>query len=382
MPFTAKVFQPYIMMVSLTFSRVATMTDPYKYRSGRARLVRPVYASERIDIKNDVEVNYRYVNRTNRPVLITRRDGIRFVVYPHTLGNPSDEISIYVTLKGPLDVIKNTLDRLNDRYAPRGVEGDKWRASLERALYVAKEQATVVAATVEYMLSEHQIDNLGGRVYMTDQDIVIEWLDPVVQIVTHPFSQGELEKKSLEAVFTGCGEESFVMLFRAIDNSGQNYSDRYINIGGQVFKVPIEQDESLETGVYVTTRRSMSESRDDAPHELATHFMTFEKADRILRLQKTVEDALNGGPVTEVAKDRLNAHAASQKLEEARMRQQQLKMEEELQRIRHEREKEKLGREEKHSTQKIVLEWIKTAATLITAALSLYAAFRKAVPSG
>lgn len=358
------------------------MTDPYKYRSGRARLVRPVYASERIDLKNDVEVNVRYVNRTNRPILVTRRDGIRFVVYPHTFGNPSDDFSVYVTLKGPVDVIKNALDRLNDRYAPKGIECEKWRASLDRALYVVKDDATVVSATVEYMLSEQQIDTLGGRVYMTDQDIVVEWHDPIVQIVTHPFSQGEIEKKSLEAVFTGCGQDSFVMLFRAIDNSGQLFSDRYINIGGQVFKVPIEQDESLESGVYVTTRRSMAENRDEAPHELVSHFMTFEQADRILHLHKTVEDAKNGGPVTQIAKDHLNAHAASQKLEEAKIRQQQLRMEEELQKIRHEREKEKLAREEKHSLQKIVLEWIKTAATLISAGLGLYAAFRKVVPSG
>lgn len=357
------------------------MTDPYKYQSGRARLVRPVYASERIDLNNDVEVNVRYVNRTNRPVLVTRRDGIRFAVYPHTFGNPSDDFSVYVTLKGPVDVIKNTLDRLNDKYLPKGVESEKWKASLDRALYTVKQDATVVTATVEYMLSQSQIDKLGGRVYMTDQDIVVEWLDPLIQVVAHPFSHGELEKKSMEAIFTGCGKESFVLLFRAIDNSGQQYADRYINVGGQIFKIPVEQDDTLETGVYVTTRRSMSENRDEAPYEMVPHFMTFEQADRILHLHKTVEDALNGGPVTQVAKDHLNAHAASQKLEEAKMRQQQLKMEEELQRIRFEREKEKLDREEKHSLQKIVLEWIKTAATLITAALGLYAAFRKVVPA-
>lgn len=370
------------MMVSLTFTRAATMSDPFKYQPGRARVVRPIYVPERIDLNNDVEVNVRYVNRTNRPIQVTRRDNVRFVVYPHTLGNPSDDFSVYVTIKGPFDVIKNTFDRLNDKRLPTGIEGEKWKASLDRALYLAKKEATVVSATVEYMLSKEQLDNLGGRIYMSDQDIVIEWYDPIIQVYAHPFSHAELDKKSMEAIFTGTGEESLVMLFRAIDNSGQRFSDRYVNVGGKVFKVPIEQDESLQDGVYLTTRRSMDEGRDNAPHEMVVHYMTFDQADRILHLHRTEEDAKNGGPVTAVAKDHLSAHSASQKLEEARIRQQQLKMEEELQKIRYDREKEKLEREDKHSLQKIVLEWIKTAATLISAGLALFAAFRKVVPAG
>lgn len=357
------------------------MSDQRKFEQLRSEKIRPVWYSERVDQINDVEINVRYVNRTARPLLVSRRDGLRLVVNPRNVAQPSDEFSIYVTLKGPLSVIKNTLSRLNDDSNPSGLERVRWVKRLDHAIDRAESDATVVEATVEYMLSEDTLNRKGGRVYMTDQDIVVEWHDPHTRPINHPFCQIEQDAKSMEAIFTGCGKTSLVMLFRAVDNSGRReYSDRYVNIGGRVYKIPVERDDSLHTGIHITTRRSVAEGQDECPIDLTTEWMSFESADKRFHLHTTVENAHNGGPITEVLKDHLNAHAASQKLEEAKLRRELLQLEDDLQRMRYERDMQKTDRDDKLGTQKIVLEWIKTVAALVTAGLSLYAAFRKVIP--
>lgn len=359
------------------------MSSSPEFKATRATRIHSVHYPEMVDSESDVEVNVRYVNRTLYPIVITRRDGLRFIVKPHTRKLNTDDIGIYVTLKGPVDVIKNTLRRLNDDTNPSSQERLRWIKSLDRQLTLLnKDDKTVVTATVEYMLSSAHLDELGGRAYMTDQDIMIEWYEHDQIPLNHPFCQAEQDAKSMDAIFTNCGKESLVLLFRAIDNTGRRqYSDRYVNVAGKVYRIPIETDKTLKQGIHVTTRRSVDNHQHIFPGELATEHYEFDVADKLFDLHLTVEDAVNGGPMTEVIKEKLNHQAAAQKLREAELRHAQLLMDEEFQRARFERDMRRSDMDNKANTQKLVLEWVKTLATLITAGLGLYAAFRKVVPA-
>ena len=312
---------------------------------------------------SDVTVSYRYQNRTDNPITVSRRDGIRVVVQPTAKMHPVDEFNIYVTYTGSRDVINNAYNLLNES-PDDGQENRQLARALRRAVDRAK--TGNVSATLEYVLTEEHLKRMGGRVYLTDVDLLIEW--PGSKEIEHPFCRQQQEKRNLETLLPNCSDHTFALMFKAVDNSGRShYADRYINLGGKIYRIPVERDEAYSTGFHVMSRSPVSghSSVGMPAADMVPQYYTFEQADALFGLQKTVEEAYFGGPVSELRKAQLNDAVTENRLKEAGTRSEQLGVEVELQRLRNEAARNKTLNDSVIDKQKNLLEWAKITTGVI-----------------
>jgi len=235
----------------------------------------------------------------------------------------------------------------------------------------------VVTATVEYVINEQQLDDAGGRVYLTDLDLMLEWKGQG-KPVKHPFSYAEREKKTLESILPSYTTSSYALMIKAVDNTNRDhYSHRYINIGGEVFQIPVERDMAYVTGIHVTTCRAVTDRGVQDEKGLETKYYTYEDADKKFNLHRTVEDAKYGGPIEEASKAILNASAARMRLEEQSIRSWQTEAERDIMVMKVQTQKQKAEQELEASAQRSLMEWAKVGTAVLGAAVSLLTIWQK-----
>jgi len=352
-------------------------TKPFSFTPMACSRVRPCSRMEGQDI-NDVMVTYRYRNRTNTDIYVSRRDGIRLKVEPTDRLEAVNEFSIFVSYTAKRAVINEMLSRLND--SPDALTDEKRQIAQAFRKTLHKERSGVVCATVEYMVRDDAIVQAGGRVYLTDVDVVLEW--PEHRSMPHPYSRSEQEKSTLAAMLPGAGSRTFAFMLKAVDNSGmRHFTDRYVNLGGKVYRVPTERDEAFSTGVHVVTRIPVAALDDDpltgSGGELTSKWHSFEEADKLYHLHRTVEDATMGGPLGEVIKEHLNEQAARHRLQEGEQKGQQLVLERELQTLRNANARLKVEQDSQVHHQRTFMEWVKVCATVLTTGIALLTAVQK-----
>jgi len=321
--------------------------------------------------ETDVSYTYRYQNLTRHPLTVVNRDGSRLRVMLAPGHRPCGEFRVFKTITGPIDVIKNIVSTLDA--AQRTNEHFAMLRAIEHAVYGLKhgQPTRSMSITIEYILSDTQLDSLGGRAYMPEVDLLVERQDGQAPL-RHPFDRGNRDTHSIDKVFGVKAENNFLFMIRAIDNTGKNqYTHRYVNLGGKIYEVPVERDvHSLRTGIHITTRLPVEDGKERRPNELTQLYLTFEQADKMLNLQHTVEEARLGGRLEEVAKDQLNERTIRMKLEQTEHEARMLR-----EKLEHQTNKEQL--DYKLNQQRMLMEWLKVVATLVTTGLTLWAAFRK-----
>lgn len=337
--------------------------------SPRVRVASDQYAVD----PNDVVVTYRYQNRTDHPITVSRRDGTRFLVMPTEKLNCTGQFSVFVTYSCKRTVISECLNQLN---AVLGTNAEMETVAKALLRNFNRTTATVVNATVEYMLSEDELTQQGGRVYLTDVDVMVEHTGG--RVVPHPFSRDSQNRSALQALLPAAGPNTFAFMLKAVDNSyRKHFSDRYINLGGKVYQIPVEEDESLSTGVHVISRVPVSRDRRDNEGELCSTRMDFEQADELFHLHTTVEQAELGGPPSEMLKEKLNERLARQRLEELDIKDRTTVKELELQQLRTQTARNKAEQEQEQSTVRNVLEWVKVGSAIFATTLSLLTIWQK-----
>lgn len=324
-----------------------------------------------INGKTDCSVTVSYFNRFDRPICITHRDGSVNVLQPIS-SNANDELIVCVSRLMSRDVMERTLDYLKIDTIDDDPERDQWIRAYEAALY--NKTHLMLQASVEYVLHHRDLSDAGGRCYMPDLDILVEW--QAERGHPHPFSKVQRSRATMEAIVPGVDEETFVLMIKAVDNSQYSQrADRYVNIGNKVFRIPVERDLNYQSGVHLVTRRPVN---DDNGHDRIAHFQyNFEEADKVLSLHRTVEDAINGGPIEAVARSLVEKVTAEKKVEEAHMRAEQLDEEARLQRLRNEGAMYKAEQENAAWTRKNYVEWAKTISALFGAAITIYGLWSK-----
>lgn len=340
---------------------------PANYAVGSAKSIRLPGDTFNND-PTDISVTYRFQNRTDRPITVTRRDGVRFSVRPTSRFNTIDEFRIYVQYSASRDVIKNIAEVLNES-SNTGIEHDKILRSMRKAYN--KGNSNPITATVEYIVVEDQLRNAGGRVYLADLDIVVEMggLKPM----THPFSNAGIERHKLNSIMPSCTDNTLAFMFKAVDNSEYKlFTDRFINIGGLVFRIPVERDDAFGTGVHVISRSPIDvkvQAGDDVD-ELTSTFYTFEEADKRFGLYLTAEEAKVAGPLVESKKEQANLFIAEAKLES-------IKDERGLQILRNQQQQQKLELDMQLNGGKSFLEYAKVGTAILTAVVTVLTIWQK-----
>jgi hypothetical protein len=263
-----------------------------------------------------------YRNETGLTLQVTTRDGV-------TVSMPGDDydctgqfvVKVTYSMRREAMVAAMAQLKRNEGY------GDAETAAIIRAMHFSDNDrpGSVVEAEVEYILQVEDLTEVGGRIYLEDLDLMVE--DSRVARCEHPYSRARRELATLEAMVPNVGPGTFVFMLKAVDNSPMpQYADRFVNLGGQVYRVPVEQDSHYQTGVHLVTRSPVDA---ESPGRLVTRTKSFAEADREWRLYRTIEEARHGVPFDDLAKRRYEELLQERRELEAALKIQNLKMEDE-----------------------------------------------------
>lgn len=321
--------------------------------------------------KVDSCVTVSYFNHSDRAISITERDGTVNILQP-TSRSSADEVVVCVSRLMQRDVMERALEVLRTDSVGDDTERDQWIKAYDNALY--NNNNTRLEASVEYVIYHRDLMDAGGRCYMPDLDLLVEWFSD--RGADHPFCRSQRNRAVMEAIVPGVSDVTFIMMLKAVDNQpGSQRAHRYINVGGQIYHIPVERDTSYPSGVHLVTRTPVGEGPQcsDTIHRS----FTFEEADTTFSLHRTVEDAKNGGPVEAMAKNMVELITAKKKVEEANLRAEQLTADEQIQRIRNEGAIAKALQDKEMYSRRNWVEGAKTIAGLLGAAITIYGLWSK-----
>jgi len=330
---------------------------PYQQRSStRLRLASRAHEN---GIKGAPVVIVSYFNYMDRDLVVTGRNGTAIVV-PPIADYSSDEFIVCVSHCMTRSAMERALDTLRARPNTEDRETYYWIRAYEAALHNSTH--VNLSASVEYIIYRRDIVDAGGRCYMPDVDLLVEYLADHGAI--HPFDKVKRDEATLREIAPGVGEATMVFMINV------QRTTRYVNLGGDVFMIPIERDLKYSTGIHVVSRTPVRDG--EAVSDVITRSFTFEEADAKLGLHKCIEDAINGGPLNDMAKVLVERETTSKRLEEARLRSEQLESDAEVQRLRNEGALSKAQQDKEAAARRNYVEWAKTAVSILGAAITIY----------
>lgn len=259
-----------------------------------------------------VEKRIQFINRTHQPLTICERSNLRYTLPPSPLFNKEHEFIFRVEYFFNTEKVRNNTQLLLDGL--RNISED-----LKVFLNAFATAKTVrlrggIEFTVEYAIPIRVLEDLGGLAYFKEIDVVIS-SGMAEECPNHPFSQENENSPQLRSVIDENAETSFAINIM-INDPHQHYGVRFINIGGEVYRLKNIGDFKRRSGVSVNR---YVEGR------LEHNFYSFEEADSKLHLFRTEDEAkFNGNTDVIVRRELVAAEHANlemkRELESARTR--------------------------------------------------------------
>lgn len=354
-----------------TVNRKINARDPLPYQQKNASRLRTASRQHEEGIRTSPMVTISYYNYMDRDLLITSRNGTSVVVPP--IGDyAADEFIVCVSHSMSRESMERALDVLRNRACTDDRETVCWIRAYEAALYDSSHK--MLRASVEYVIYYRDIQDAGGRCYMPDVDLLVEWLADHGAV--HPFDKVKRDEAMVQSIAPGVGEGTFVFMIKAVDNAHHmQRATRYINIGGDVFMIPIERDLNYQTGVHVVCRTPIVDG--EAVSDIISRSLTFEEADLQFNLHRTIEDAINGGPIDAMARSIIERETTVRKVEEAKLRTEQLDADAAIQRLRNDGALAKAQQDKDAAARRNYVEWAKTGVALLGAAITIWGILSK-----
>ncbi|QTH80224.1 hypothetical protein PA10_00024 [Pseudomonas phage pPa_SNUABM_DT01] len=342
---------------------------PFQNRS--ANRMRGASRTHENGIKGAPVVTISYFNYMDRDLLVTTRDGTSVVVSP--IGDySSDEFVVCVTHAMSREAMERALDFLRNRTSTEDRETYYWIRAYENALYNNTRQS--LSASVEYVIYHRDIQDAAGRCYMPDVDLLVEFLADHGAV--HPFDKVKRDEAMVQSIAPGVGESTFVFMVKLVDNSQHvQRATRYVNLGGDIFMLPIERDLNYQTGVHVVSRSPIRDG--EVVTDIIARTYTFEEADEKLGLRRTIEDAIQGGPLNDMVKAIIERETTLKKVEEVKLRGEQVGDDITLQRLRNEGALSRAQQDKEAAMRRNYVEWAKTGVALLGAAITIYGILSK-----
>lgn len=137
---------------------------------------------------------------------------------------------------------------------------------------------------IDVVVTETLLRKHNGAIFIKELGIVIALEQEAVNII-HPYStEAQLNNLPVE------NQKGFIFQIYANDPTGTLYNTRYVNLNGQVYKIPLVKDGSNPPGVYITRGESPVGVGHTRHSKLLDRY-DFDVADKQLNLYKTPEDA-------------------------------------------------------------------------------------------
>lgn len=243
-----------------------------------------------------IEYRLTYINNLPHEVTIVWRSGLKFRLPPvPSMDNDRliarVEITVHPAVKLDIERVLSAIDEtatselkaMREAFSVE-IKGNKY------------EGARII---LDYGLTLDELRKFGGTVYYSELDCVVSLL-PFEQVPPHPYSE-EGRQQQVVAGSVLSPELGFGYSVEIIDNAAK-YGERYLNIGGTVYKVVPKKDYSRRNGIYVLSNQFDPEQLDADPMEVK--FYDFANAEEI-GLYRTFDEALHRGDIQTARKQEI-----------------------------------------------------------------------------
>lgn len=274
-------------------------------------------------------MSYRvtYINHLAVPLTVGWRSGLKFTLPPQpSMFNQNLIIRVEIRVSHSVKIdMQRTLSVV-------GEESTAELKALREALALQMKGPSYGDATftLDYPLSLEDLQNYGGTVYYNELDCLISLL-ALDQAPPHPYSVAGRNQQLIETSALGQDGCGFGYSIDLVDSAGR-YGDRYINIGGKIYRIPAVSDPTRRDGIYVISNAPVQGALGgDKP--VVKHY-PFEGADSTLGLYRTAEEA-----------EQLGDASLARKLELAELEHQLIVNKRELLDAKHTHERELLDKD-------------------------------------
>lgn len=281
-----------------------------------------------------------YLNRSNFPITVCERNGLKFSVPESKFQNNGDVI-IRVVYDVPPNYDLDLTDMLDGPEEETSVYGrafhkDNIYRTLHRDEYV-----------IDYVVKISDIEAGGGALYLENLDITVS-LHTFEAVAPHPATVRGKRNKNIEENPELNNLNNFAMSIRIIDNAGR-FSPRYLNVSGRVFRIPVSKDPERSDGVYVTTTGEAK--GDNISLNPSCEVYTLAEADENLNIYRNYEDALHHGTVSLRLERELQEKQSENKLLVEQLKSENMSRQAIYDEYKLEAEKEQLEIKRKHEAE-------------------------------
>lgn len=289
-------------------------------------------------------IEHEYINGLTKPVTVITRYGVKAEIPPtqnHLIRDFIIRIKLHVgmTVNLNVDALLTSSHEYSHLLAQVINEGNQVYRQGQRQY------------SLDFHVSLDDIEKKGNNIYINNLDIVLSTLHSYLQ-ARHPFGEDGLRNYAVNGDPTINSINSFGYSLKIVDTLGC-YGDRYVNICGEVYKVPCSKSNELADGVYLTSSGSVI--GDYALGKPISKRYTFEEADKELRLYRTVELARTLGDEITAKETELKNLSIELKREEQDLRQQKQKRDLEFEERK--RELDRVTLEEDHQRKRKEIEF-------------------------
>lgn len=368
--------------------------------------------------------NVTFMNCLPMSIAVATRDGFRFIQERKHITGES-KLIVRVETSVDADIKKQLLDLMSGR----DLENSK-ELEIAQAFWSDTSRHATIAyqgdvIQVEYAIPLELIKKFGGTLYLKDIDysVSIQTNGGIKDDFYHPYSHaGEMIKAAQDSVKDAAetvqgdvtivknlipSGSNFIRSVKIIDNAG-TIGTRWTKIGQEIFAIRPHKEPDMRDGIYVLTNSSVSNEIEKS-EVIASRYDNCEEVPHF-KLHKSYLEALNDEVTAETRKWELamadiaarevessnRTRRAELEAERLTAERDQLKDELAANRIKHTQETELLERkieglreeretlrikeaeERKSAKRKGLIEFMKAVPVVITAALGVYVAVKRA----
>lgn len=287
-----------------------------------------------------LEKTVSYYNHLTDDVTVVGRDGIPFRIPSSGRRDNTVQVRVTYSIDSSIQVDPNSVFY---HHGSNTAEGK----ALKSAIAAMEENPTHGKKTfsLNYTVTRDDIVRNGGILYLAELDLVInatkeEWK------ALHPYSDAATRYQLIEAETNVNNTERFGYSLYIVSNDGR-FKDKYVNIGGCVYRVPSTKNQSLRDGVYLCSTGPV-ENDATTPMPIALHY-EFEAARDKLKLYDSAEEAEKlGDQLAEREKEIKELQVKFRELEHE-LKIERMEFEQEIEEKKREYERISMERQREHS---------------------------------
>lgn len=270
----------------------------------------------------NVSVVYDYQNNSAQHLTVVNRQGLRVRIPPNPMGGDGTlivKLTVMVDTNVILDIEDLFIsDNPHDQQLAKIIKAGYDRIGGQRGHH----------HSIDFTIEVDAIGSKGGNVYYRNLDIVVSTLNKE-HVAKHPATQAYHKELLITRNEAVNDTQSFGYSICIVDAKNR-FGKRFININKQIYSVPVKIDPSLPDGVYCTSSGSVEGDVDYAIP--TTKCYSFEEADSVLGMYRTVDEAKSYGDVFAQRERELKELTIRAKEEEHRIKQEKLQNDQELER--------------------------------------------------